>query len=130
VKRDALKVGSKIAARTINGQTVKSFDCQFNRPENVADCISLAKGNETIVTALFVRGYTIWLQDRIGRPMFEEGESHEAIQKALDAAELGVTKGRGRPAKAKVVELPKNKASFTPEELAVILAKANIQIAK
>lgn len=128
MKRDALKVGSKIAARTIDGKTVKSFDCQFNRPENVADCLKLANGDEAIVTSLFVRGYTIWLQDRIGRPMFEQGESAEAIQKALDAAVLGVTKGRGRPAKAKVVELPKDKKSFTPEELATILAKANITV--
>ncbi len=118
MKREMLKVGSKDLKR--------QFPCQFDMPENLGDCMEIAGGEESRLVALFIRGWRIWLQDRIGRPMVEVGESQETIQKALDSAILGETKGRGRPRKPVVVEMPAEKKEFTREEVAAMLAKAGI----
>lgn len=91
MKRNAIKVGAK-------GKSARpQATLQYNRPENVADCLAVCKGNEEAVAALCNRGLTIWLQDRFGRPMFEANAPLPEIQAAFDTAVPGVSKGLGRP---------------------------------
>ena len=122
MKRDALKIG----ARTKSSRP--QFEAQFNRPESVADCLKLVAGSEQVATSLFTRGYTIWLQDRIGRPMFEAGASVQDIQKALDAAIPGQSKGVGRPKAVPTATIPSGKKAFTPAEVAEMLAKQGFKV--
>jgi hypothetical protein len=112
MKRDAIKVGQKTGTK---------FDIQYNRPENAADCAAIAK-NDAKLAAFFNRGYTIWLQDAIARPMFAAGESKEAIQAAVDASDPTVTKARRAPLAPQVVTLAKGKKSYSAEEVAAMLA--------
>ena len=98
----------------------------MRRPENVADCLAICNGNEAAVAALCNRGYTIWLQDRFGRPMFEANATAAEIQGAFDAAIPGTTKGISLKRQVEVA-IPKGQKSFSPEEVAVMLAKAGIR---
>lgn len=130
MKRSTLKIGSKNARQIVqDGKriSVNYFTCQYNEPESVADCLKLAQGNEAELVKMFNRGYTIKLQDGVGRPMWEAGESQEAIQAELDKFVLGVSKTKGRPATPKVVTLTKGKKVYTPEEVAALLASSNIK---
>lgn len=130
MKRSTLKIGSKATRQALqDGKrvTLTHFVCQYNEPETVADCLKIAQQQEAEVVKMFNRGYTIKLQDGVGRPMWDNGDTHEAIQKELDAFVLGVTKTKGRPAAPKIVTMPKDKKSFTPAEVAEMLAKANIK---
>lgn len=101
MKRSGIKVGAK-------GKSARpQAELTYNRPENVADCLAICKGNEQAVAALCNRGLTIWLQDRFGRPMFEAGAPLPEIQAAFDAAVPGVSKGLGRPKALPTVNLRK-----------------------
>lgn len=101
MKRSGIKVGAK-------GKSARpQAELTYNRPENVADCLAICKGNEQAIAALCNRGLTIWLQDRFGRPMFEAGAPLPEIQAAFDAAVPGVSKGLGRPKALPTVNLKK-----------------------
>lgn len=101
MKRSKIKVGAK-------GKSARpQAELEYNRPETVADCAAICKGNEAAIASLFNRGLTIWLQDRFGRPMFEAGASLPDIQAAFDAAVPGVSKGLGRPKAAPTVTFRK-----------------------
>lgn len=113
MKRDAIKVGQKTGTK---------FAVQYNRPENAADCHQIVAGVEAKAAAFFNRGYTIWLQDAIARPMFAEGASQAEIQAAVDAADPNTTKARGKAAAPQVVEVQAGK-KYTSAEVAEMLAK-------
>ena len=101
MKRSPIKVGAK-------GKSARpQAELAYNRPENVADCLAICKGNEQAVASLFNRGYTIFLQDRFGRPLFEAGAELSKIQAEFDAAVPGVSKGLGRPKVAPTVTFRK-----------------------
>lgn len=101
MKRGKIKVGAK-------GKSARpQMELEYNRPENVADCVAICKGDEQAVAALCNRGLTIWLQDRFGRPMFEAGAQAAEIQKTFDTATPGVSKGLGRPKAVPTVVLKK-----------------------
>jgi len=109
MKKRQIKVGDKSSKR-------QQIQVTVNSAENVADALKLSGGNEAALAALFNRGLDIWRQDRIARSMFADGESVAAIEKAIAEAVPGVTKGRGRPAKPKVVTLPKDWAKLPREK--------------
>ena len=121
MKRDTLKIGARTKSKR------PQFEAKYNRPESVADCLKLAAGSDQVVSSLFNRGYTIWLQDRLGRPMFEAGATPEEIQKALDAAVPGQTKGISKRQPV-TVAIPKGQKTFSPEEVAQILARKGITV--
>lgn len=121
MKRDAIKVGAKSKSKR------EQIALTYGRPENVADCIAICHENEAAVASLFNRGYTIWLQDRFGRPMFEENRTMPEIQAAFDTAIPGTTKGVSLKRQVEVA-LPKGQASFTPSQVAEMLAKHGIKV--
>jgi len=121
MKRDTLKIGARTKSKR------PQFEALFNRPESVADCLKLVAGTVRLLTSLFIRGYTIWLQDRLGRPMFEAGATVEDIQKAIDSAVPGQTKGISKKQPV-VVAIPKGQKSFTPAEVAALLAQKGITV--
>lgn len=101
MKQSPIKVGAK-------GKSARpQAELQYRRPENVADCLAICNGNQAAVASLFNRGYTIWLQDRFGRPMFEAGATLPDIQAAFDAAIPGESKGLGRPKAVPTVKFRK-----------------------
>ena len=119
MKRNAIKVGAK-------GKSARpQATLQYNRPENVADCLAVCKGDEAAVAALCNRGLTIWLQDRFGRPMFEAGAPLPEIQAAFDAAIPGVSKGLGRPKALPTVTLRKG---MSQKEMLEAVRKAGIAV--
>ena len=120
MKSDKIKVGAKSKSQR------EQLALNYRRPENVADCLLICDKNEATVAALFNRGYTIWLQDRFGRPMFEEGASAEAIQEAFDAATPGVSKGHSQ-ARVKEVVIEKGR-SYTPEQIVEALKAQGINV--
>lgn len=122
MKADTIKVGAKSKSKR------EQLRLSYRRPENVGDCETICAGNGAAVAALFNRGYTIWLQDRFGRPMFEENKSAEEIQKAFDTAVPGVTKGFSQPAAPIAVKLTPGKKSYTPEEFAALLKSQGIVV--
>ena len=122
MKADTIKVGAKSKSKR------EQLRLNYRRPENVADCLAICNGNEAAVAALANRGYTIWLQDRFGRPMFEAGDSVEKIQAAFDSAIPGETKGFSQKAAAPSVAIPKGQKSFSPEQVAAMLAAAGIKV--
>jgi hypothetical protein len=128
MKTAPIKVGAK------SKSTRAQITLTYRRPEDVADCLAIcgapAEAVELVrqmlgdsafdtfqraVASLFNRGYTIWLQDRFGRPMFEQGESAEAIQAAFDSGIPGQTKGVARATAPKVI---------TPSDYAALEAAA------
>lgn len=119
MRNESIKVGAK--SKSARAQIALSY----RRPENVADCLAICEGNEVAVAALFNRGYTIWLQDRFGRPLFEEGKSVAEMQQVFDSATPGKTKGTSRKVQ-KTVAIPRGQKSFSPEEVAALLAKSGI----
>ena len=120
MRNEPIKVGAK-------GKSARAqLKLSYRRPENVADCMSLCEGNETAVASLFNRGYTIWLQDRFGRPMFEEGKPEAEIQSAFNGAVPGKTKGISRKMQ-KVVAIPQQK-SFSAEEVQRLLQAQGITV--
>lgn len=121
MKTMPLKVGAKSKSQRAQLALVA------RRPENVADCLEICHQNEAAVSALFNRGYTIWLQDRFGRPMFEAGDDAAKIQGAFDAAIPGTTKGISLKRQPEVA-IPKGQKSFSPEEVAMLLAKSGITV--
>jgi hypothetical protein len=121
MKRDAIKVGAKSKSKRAQ------LALEYRRPESVADCLEICHKNEAAVSALFNRGYTIWLQDRFGRPMFEAGDEAPKIQAAFDAAIPGTTKGISLKRQVQVA-IPKGQKSFSPEEVAMMMAKAGITV--
>ena len=116
MKRSEIKVGSD----------KRSFDLTYNRPENVADCLGLVDGNELALAGLFNRGFTIWLQDRLGRPMFQAGATAVQIQDAIDAAVPGKTKGVSKARQPIVVEVKKGH-TYTAAEVAALLAAKGVK---
>lgn len=112
MKRDAIKVGQKSGTK---------FVIAVNRPENEADCLKIVNGNSAKLAAFFYRGYCIWLQDAIGRPMFGEGATHEAIQKAVDVSDPNTTKARGKAPAPQVVKVDPKKKTFTGAEVEAML---------
>lgn len=116
MKRDSLKIGARSKSKR------EQFEAQFNAPESLAECAKAL--GEPAVYRFAMRGYRIWLQDAIGRPMFEAGASSADIQKALDVADPRTTKAVGRPKVQPSVKIPSGKKSFTQEE---VLAMMNAQ---
>lgn len=121
MKTGSIKIGAK------SKSTREQLNLTYRRPENLAECLSLCD-SEDAATARFVRGLTIYLQDAIGRPMFEAGEPAAAIQEALDTAVVGKTKRVPRPAKPKVVNVPSNIGEMTREEKVAYFAKQGIAV--
>jgi len=120
MKEGTQKVGGKSNART-------QLVVRVARPETAAEALAVCDGSEPAFAALFNRGLDIWRQDRIGRPMFEAGATAEEIEKAMREAVPGTTKGRGRPKKPTVIELPKTRDGKLSKELVEsILAKHGI----
>lgn len=122
MKRDQIKVGAK--SKSQREQLVLAY----NRPENVADCMKICQANEATVASLFNRGLTIWLQDRFGRPMFEENAPAAEIQAKFDAAIPGITKGVSTKAAPISVTLEKGKKVFTQAEVEAKLKAAGITV--
>ena|SRR5256885_8237359 len=122
MQRDTLKIGARTKSKR------PQFEAPFNRPENGADCLKLCNGNEAVVAKLFTRGYAIFLQDRIGRPMFEAGASEPEILAAIAAAVPGVTKGVSHARPPLTVALPKGQKTFSPEEVTRMLAAKGITV--
>lgn len=119
MKRSKIKVGAK-------GKSARpQAELEYNRPESVADCSAICKGNELAIASLFNRGLTIWLQDRFGRPMFEAGASLPDIQAAFDAAVPGVSKGLGRPKAQPTVTL---KPGMSQKDMLAAVRAAGIVI--
>ena len=121
MKKRQIKVGSKSNQR-------KQIAVTVNSAENAADALKLSGGNETVLAALFNRGLDIWRQDRVARGMFDEGASVADIEKAIAEAVPGVTKGRGRPAKPKVVTLPKDWAKMPRDKQVEYLKAQGLQV--
>jgi hypothetical protein len=121
MRNETIKVGAK--SKSQRAQVTLTY----KRPETVAECVAICEGNESAVASLFNRGYTIWLQDRFGRPMFEEGKSAEEIQAAFASAVPGKTKGTSRKQQKSVV-IPQGKRQFSAEEVAALLAKQGINV--
>jgi hypothetical protein len=120
MKSEQIKVGAK--SKSARAQIALNY----RRPEDVADCLAICEGNESAVAALFNRGYTIWLQDRFGRPMFEENAPAAEIQEIFMNAVPGVSKGHSQ-ARSKEVVIPKGQ-SFSPSQIAELLAKQGIKV--
>jgi hypothetical protein len=122
MKEGTQRIGAKNTSR--KGEVVK-----VTRPEVLAECLSLCGGNESAAVALFCRGLDIWRQDRVARPMFVEGATVSEMEAAILAAVPGTTKGRGRPAKVREVEIPKTRdGSISRELLETILQKAGVKV--
>lgn len=121
MRNESIKVGAK--SKSARAQIALNY----RRPENVADCLAICEGNEIAVASLFNRGYTIWLQDRFGRPMFEEGKTVEEMQQSFSSAVPGKTKGVSRKVQ-KTVAIPKGQKTFTPEEVAKLLQAQGINV--
>jgi hypothetical protein len=121
MKRESIKVGAK--SKTKRPQATLAY----NRPESVEDCLAICKGNESAVASLFNRGYTIWLQDRFGRPMFEEGTANAEIQEAFDAAIPGTTKGHSQAKAPPTVAIPAGK-TMSASELQKLLEAQGIKV--
>lgn len=126
MKREPIKVGAK--SKSARAQLTLAY----NRSETVADCLSLCEGNEAAVASLFNRGYTIWLQDRFGRPMFEANEDAAKIQATFDSAVPGKTKGIST--RAPKVLTPEDTAALMKasqkgdkQAMAALLAKYNVK---
>lgn len=124
MKRDSLKIGARSKSKR------EQFTATFNSPETLAECVKLAGGNEAAVVARFTRGLRIWLQDAIGRPLFEAGASAADIQAALDNAKLGVTKALGRPKVQPTASIPtaKQLATMSKDQLVEHFAKQGIKV--
>lgn len=138
MRESSLKIGAK------SKSSRPQFEAKYNRPENVADVMQLcdapaalvrqvrdllnsANYNSEAEAKLANRGLTIFLQDRIGRPMFEAGDSQEAIQEAVQNAVYGKTKGVSRK-QQKIVAIPAGQKSFSAAEVQQMLAKQGITV--
>lgn len=119
MRESELKIGAK--SKSKRPQIV----AKYNRPENVADIMQICHNNEAVVAALANRGLTIFLQDRIGRPMFEAGDSQEAIQSAILACVPGKTKGVSRKVQ-KVVPVQQGK-TYSAAEIQQLLLQHGIK---
>jgi hypothetical protein len=123
MKEGTQKIGKRTSAR---GQ----ITIRVTRPETWAELVALCAGNETAAMHLAWRGLDIARQDKCGRSMFDEGATESEIEAAVAKFVPGTTKGRGRPAKAKVVNLPKpsKDGKMDAEAVAIALAKAGITV--
>lgn len=132
-----LSVGCKI------GTEHYSVDCILQIPENVADCVTLAKGSESFVAQMFERGWRIWNQEQTGaRDVVREAtaamradvpQMTKAVQAVIDAADpLTPPKRSGRPAQPKEAKMtPEIQALMKKGDtagLAAELAKQGIKI--
>jgi hypothetical protein len=119
--REKIKVGAK--SKSQRTQLVLSY----NRPQTDVDIAKLCP-DEAARASLFNRGYTIWLQDRFGRPMFEANRPEAEIQATFDAAIPGVTKGLTRAAAPVTVALEKGKKQWTRAEVEAMARAAGLVI--
>ena len=121
MKSESLKIGAKSKTSRVQ------FLAVVQLAETVAEALAICGGSESVLVTRFNRAHRIWLQDAIGRPMFEAGASNDDIQKALTAAKAG-QKAIGRPRVQPSVAIPKGQKSFTPQQVAEMLAKSGIKV--
>lgn len=121
MKTEKLKIGAK--SKSARPQ----FEATVQLAESLDDALAICGGNESVLVTRFNRAHRIWLQDAIGRPMFEAGAPNVDIQDALTAAKAG-QKAIGRPRVAPTVAIPKGQKSFSPEQVAEMLAKQGIKV--
>jgi hypothetical protein len=136
-KIDNLSVGVKIGTESF------SVDCSLQVPENVADCMTLAKGSEPFVAQMFERGWRIWNQEQTGaRDVVREATVADRkdvpkltakVQAVIDAADpLTPPKRTGRPAAPKEVKVDDKVAAAMKSgdlgQLAELLAAQGVKI--
>lgn len=121
MKQDKLKVGVK--------GTRPAEVVPVNLAENLEDMQKLSHGNLGVVIRCFNRGFRIESQERSGaRDAFREGKDNAAIAALVAGYDPTVVHPRTvGPRKPVEVKLAKGKKSYTPEELANILANAGIK---
>ncbi len=106
----------------------KNVDAVIRLPETAADCLVLANNSEPHMVARFTRGWRIWLQDAIARPMFAAGKSLPEIQAEIDSADMTAERVR-LPRAPTSVTFPKTRDGMIPVELATsIMQKAGINV--
>lgn len=117
MKEAKLQIGTRNGTKV--AVTVKLAD-------TTADCLEIEAGNEAAVASRYNRGRRIWLQDAIGRPMFDKGATVEEIQAACDAAKAGDSK-RDSKREPVSITIPKTRdGKLDVATVEALLAKAGI----
>lgn len=129
MKTSNLRVGAK-------GER-KAITVPVRTAETLEDMNDLSKGTLAVVLRCFNRGYRIESQERSGaREAFREGKPEAEIANLVATYDSTAVRprGEGRPRKPVEVKLTKGKKSYTPDELAALLAaagvKANLTVAE
>ena len=97
--------------------------------ENLEDVQKLSRGKLEVLIRCFNRGFRIESQERSGaRDAFRENKSAEEIAKLVADYDPTVVHPRiGGPRKPVEIKLAKGKKSYTPDELAALLAQHGVK---
>lgn len=121
MKTETLRVGAK--------GTREAVKVPVKIAENLEDMNTLTKGNLAVVIRCFNRGFRIESQERSGaREAFRENKSPDEIAKLVAEYDPTVVHPRSTgPRKPAEIKLTKGKKTYTPEEMAALLAAAGVK---
>lgn len=121
MKTETLRVGAK--------GTREAVKVPVQIAENLEDVQKLAGGQLAVVIRCFNRGFRIESQERSGaREAFRENKPVEDIAKLVATYDPNAVRARATgPRKPAEIKLAKGKKSYTPDELASLLAAAGIK---
>lgn len=121
MKTETLRVGAK--------GTREAVKVPVRIAENLEDMNALAKSNLGVVIRCFNRGFRIESQERSGaREKFRENGTVEEIAALVANYDPTVVHPRATgPRKPAEIKLTKGKKTYTPEEMAALLAAAGVK---